>query len=81
MSPGMPGLFDNIDIIFAMMHKILTAAISHLSDAQAWMIVGDLEQARKEINVVKRMLLEFPDLELEVPTERLDAVCREEYKR
>ena len=64
-----------------MMHQILTAAISHLSDAQAWMIVGDLEQARKEINVVKRMLLEFPDLELEVPTERLDAVCRVEYDR
>lgn len=64
-----------------MMHKIQIAALSHLSEAQALMIVGDLEQARREINVVKRILLEFPDLELEVPTERLDAVCREEYKR
>lgn len=64
-----------------MMHKIQIAALSHLSDAQALMIVGDLEQARREINVVKRILLEFPDLELKVPTERLDAVCREEYKR
>ena len=63
------------------MHKIQIAALSHLSDAQALMIVGDLEQARREINVVKRILLEFPDLELEVPTEWLDAVCREEYKR
>lgn len=64
-----------------MMHKIQIAALSHLSDAQALMTVGDLEQARREINVVKRILLEFPDLELEVPTEQLDAVCREEYKR
>lgn len=64
-----------------MMHKIQIAALSHLSDAQAWMIVGDLEQARREINIVKRMLLEFSNLELEVSIERLDAVCREEYER
>lgn len=63
------------------MHKVQIAALSHLSDAQAWMIVGDLEQARREINVVKRILLEFTDLELEVSTERLDAVCRVEYER
>lgn len=64
-----------------MMYKIRIATLSHLSDIQPWMTVGDLELARREINVVKRMLLEFTDMELEVPAKRLDAVCREEYKR
>lgn len=51
-------------------------AMSHLSDAQELMNLGELETARREINFVKKLILDFPDVDTEVTTSELDGIYR-----
>lgn len=49
-------------------------AMSHLSDVQELIRFGALEQVRRELNFVKSLMLEYPDLEAEVPEERINEI-------
>lgn len=50
--------------------------MSHLSDAQELMNLGELETARREIIFVKKLILDFPDVDTEVTTSELDGIYR-----
>lgn len=54
--------------------QINTAALSHLSDAQELIQLGFGENARREINFVKELLLKYPDTEVEIPQEEVDEI-------
>ena len=41
-------------------------AMSHLSDVQALINLGELEIARREVNFVKTLILDYPDMAAEV---------------
>lgn len=51
--------------------------MSHLSDVQELMNLGELETARREVNFVKMLILDFPDVNTEVTNSELDGI----YKR
>ena len=49
-------------------------AVSHLSDVQALINLGELEIARREVNFVKTLILDYPDMAAEVTDEELDGI-------
>ena len=49
-------------------------AMSHLSDVQALINLGELEIARREVNFVKTLILDYPDMAAEVTDEELDGI-------
>lgn len=54
--------------------QIGMVALSHLSDAQELIQAGYIEKAESEINFVKRLLLKYPDTEMEVPQKEVDEI-------
>ncbi len=48
--------------------------MSHLSDVQELINLGELEPARRELNFVKALLLDYPDMDAEVTDEELDGI-------
>lgn len=49
-------------------------AMSHLSDVQELINLGELDTARRELNFVKTLLLDYPDMDAEVTDEELDGI-------
>ena len=49
-------------------------AMSYLSDVQALINLGELEIARREVNFVKTLILDYPDMAAEVTDEELDGI-------
>lgn len=49
-------------------------AMSHLSDVQELMNLFELEIARREVNFVKALLLDYPDMDAEVTDAELDGI-------
>lgn len=49
-------------------------AMSHLSDVQELMNLGELETARREVNFVKTLILDYPDMDVEVMDADLDGI-------
>lgn len=54
--------------------QVQMVAMSHLSDVQELIRFGALEHVRRELNFVKSLMLEYPDLEAEVPEERINEI-------
>lgn len=54
--------------------ELKIAAISHLSDSQELIAIGDKESANAHINFVKKMLMEYSDLNKEVEDKELNAL-------
>lgn len=49
-------------------------AMSHLSDVQELINLGELDTACRELNFVKALLLDYPDMDAEVTDEELDGI-------
>lgn len=60
-----------------MKRQVKMVALSHLSDVQEMMNLGELETGRREINFVKTLILDYPDVDTEVTNSELDGI----YKR
>ncbi len=54
--------------------QVQMVTMSHLSDVQELIRFGALEQVRRELNFVKSLMLEYPDLEAEVPEEWINEI-------
>ena len=63
-----------IQTLKTMKLQVQMVAMSHLSDVQELIRFGALEQVRRELNFVKSLMLEYPDLEAEVPEERINEI-------
>lgn len=48
--------------------------MSHLSDVQKLIRFGALEQVCRELNFIKSLMLEYPDLKAEVPEEQINEI-------
>ena len=63
-----------IQTLKTMKLQVQMVAMSHLSDVQELIRFGALEQVRRELNFVKSLMLEYPDLEAEVLEERINEI-------
>lgn len=52
--------------------SVRLAVMSHLTDAQTLLALGQEDSANDEINFVKKCILKWPNLDTEVETEELD---------
>lgn len=57
--------------------KVSMAIMSHLSDAQELMMIGDIAQANERINFAKMLVLKYVNTDEEVSTEELDKLWQE----
>jgi len=63
-----------MNIMNNMKRQVSMVAMSYLSDVQALINLGELEIARREVNFVKTLILDYPDMAAEVTDEELDGI-------
>ena len=65
---------SGMNIMNNMKRQVSMVAMSYLSDVQALINLGELEIARREVNFVKTLILDYPDMAAEVTDEELDGI-------
>ena len=65
---------SGMNIMNNMKRQVSMVAMSYLSDVQALINLGEPEIARREVNFVKTLILDYPDMAAEVTDEELDGI-------